>query len=574
MSNISMFTIGNAFEAGGAHGFNSQQATRSGPVPALHGFDFVWALQPSVVNRQLATMQHAGFIPLAVQAGNLEQTGLLIGGDGDDRAVLAAPEIHFETGVPRTAALVLTFISGNMRIPNGYEGGDVLRQPLAGWRLAFQVRVNLLPVQMRDLLNGAAPAGPSSVNRLGRFDEAYYRVQAAMLDFAQSDLQHADALHTRLPTDNTFVADRFTALVGGWLKQLAASGNPFVLGYVVTRKTHADDILDRMQPSGANIAANGTLNFLQVMGDRKIAHDPRLYGLHAGHFEPPLPQVDGSAGKLVIARHTFFNDFVRPLLVEPVRERLASLPDYVHARRGQGNELDRVESLNEKSGAMATLDNGARAGFVPEAGGWRYRDHVLLHWREGGERGERSHDRESEQDWQFHIGVSNQPDGEGVERLTIDLTSTLMRYEWDRLNQKSAAFMRKTYLGKGWARTSMQWTLRLQCVPNARGGIALTVHGRQAPAATDSGVVGMYVVSDARSHLLNMNKISNDWESNAAGMAALQQTVVAQFGAAVAAMFGQAAGHLVLPAGPQLAYRGVRLDGDGNIELELVHEER
>jgi hypothetical protein len=120
----------------------------------------------------------------------------------------------------------------------------------------------------------------------------------------------------------------------------------------------------------------------------------------------------------------------------------------------------------------------------------------------------------------------------------------------------------------------MQWTLRLQCVPNARGGIALTVHGRQAPAATDSGVVGMYVVSDARSHLLNMNKISNDWESNAAGMAALQQTVVAQFGAAVAAMFGQAAGHLVLPAGPQLAYRGVRLDGDGNIELELVHEER
>lgn len=574
MSNISMFTIGNSVEASGAHGFNSQQATPAGAAASLHGFDFVWALQADVVNRQLATMQHAGFIPLAVQTGNLEESGLLIGGDGDDRAVLAAPEIHFETGVPRTAALVLTFISGNMRIRNGYEGGDVLRQPLAGWRLAFQVRVNLQAVQMRDLLNGAAPAGPASVNRLGRFDEAYYRVQAAMLDFEQSELHHADALHTRLPTDNGFLATRFAALVGGWLKQLAANGNPFVLGYVVTRKTHADDILDRMQPSGANVAVNGTLNVMQVIGDRKIAHDPRLYGLHAGHFDPPARPGGGSAGKLIIARQAFFNDFVRPLLVEPVRERLASLPDYAQARRGQGGELDRTESVNEKSGAMATLDNGARAGFVPEAGGWRYRDHVLLHWREGGERGERSHDRESEQDMHFHIGISNQPDAEGVECLTIDLTSTLMRYEWDRVNQKSGPFMRKTYLGKGWARTTMQWSLRLQCVPTARGGIALAVSGRQAPAVTDSGVVGMYVVSDARLHLLNMNKISNDWEGNVAGMAALQQGVVAQFGAAVAAMFGQAAGHLVLPAGPQLAYGGVRLDGDGNIELELVHEER
>ncbi|MRV74747.1 hypothetical protein GJ700_23830 [Duganella sp. FT92W] len=571
MSNISMFTIGNAFEASGAHGVNSQQETNKGCTPALDGFDFVWALQPTVVNRQLATLQHAGFIPWTVAAGGLEETGLLIGGDGDDRAVLAAPEIHFETGMPRTAALVLTFINGNMRIPNGYEGGDVLRQPLAGWRLAFQVKIQLLPVSMRDLLNGAAPAGPASVNRLGRFDEAYYRVQAAMLDFEQSDLQQADALYTYLNTDNEFLAKRFTATVGEWLKQFAGSGNPFVLGYVVTRKTHADDILDRMQPSGANVAANGSLNFLQVMGDRKIAHDPRLYGVSAGHFPPAAPRNEDSAGKLVIARNTFLNDFVRPLLVEPIRERLASLPDYIHARRAHGDELDRVESANEKSGAMASLDNGARAGFVPEAGGWRYRDHVLLHWHEAGER---SHDRESEQDWQFHVGVSNQPDADGVERLTFDLTSTLMRYEWDRLNQKSGPFMRKTYLGKGWARTTMQWSLRLQCVPTARGGITLTVNGRPAPAVTDSGVVGMYVVSDARSHLLNMNKITMDWEGNAASMTSLQQTVVAHFGAAVAAMFGQAAGHLVLPAGPQLAYRGVRLDGDGNIELELVHEER
>ncbi|MTW03162.1 hypothetical protein [Pseudoduganella ginsengisoli] len=514
-------------------------------------------------------MQHAGFIPQAVNAGDPDQTGLMIGGEGNDRAVLAAPEIHFETGLPRTAALVLTFVGGNMIIPNGYAGGDVLRQPLAGWRLAFQVRIQLQSVPMRDLLNGAAPAVPSSVNRLGRFDEAYYRVQAAMLDFEQSDLTQADALNTHLNTDNEFIANRFTAVVGRWLKQLAANGNPFVLGYVVTRKTHATDILDRMQPSGANLAAHGSLNFLQVMGDRKIAHDPKLYGVHAGHFN--TAPAEGGVGKLVIARHTFFNEFIRPLLVEPIRARLASLPDYVHARRAQGDELDRMESLNEKSGAMATLDNGARADFVPETSGWRYRDHVLLHWHEGGER---SHDRESEQDWQFHICVSNQADAEGVERLTFDLSSSLMRYEWDRINQKSGPFVRKTYAGKGWARTTMQWSLRLQCVPSARGSIALNVSGRLAPAVTDSGVLGVYVVSDARSHLLNMNKISNDWDGNAAGMAALQQTVVAQFGAAVAAMFGQAAGHLVLPAGPQLAYRGVKLNSEGNIELELAHEER
>lgn len=575
MSNISMFTIGNAFEVAGMHGFDPRQETRNGTQPVLGGFDFVWTLQPAMVNRQLASMQHAGFIPSTVQTGNLATAGLLIGGEGDDRAVLAAPEVHFETGLPRTAALVLTFTSGTMRFPNGYEGGEVLRQPLAGWRIAFQVRIQLQPVMIRDLLNGAAPASPASVNRLGRYDEAYYRVQAAMLDLEQSDLSQADALGTSLHTDNAFLATRFTAAIGAWLKQLAGAGNPFALGYVVTRKTHVDDILDRMQPSGANIAANGTLNFLQVMGDRKIAHDPRLYGTSAGHFDPPLPPTPGSAGKLVMAREAFFNGFLRPLLVEPIALRLASLPDYVHARRPQGDELDRDESLNEKSGVAATLDNGARAAFVQNASGWEYRDHVLLHWREGCERSQdRLHDRESEQDWKFQIAVSNQPDADGVERLTIDVTSTLMRYEWDRINQKSGPFMRKTYLGKGWARTSMQWTVRLQCLPNGRGGIGLAVSVRQMPAVTDSGVVGMYVVSDARAHLLNMNKISNDWEGNAAGMAALLQTEVAQFSAAISALFGQAAGHLVLPAGPQLAYQGVRLNNDGNIELDLVHEER
>lgn len=116
--------------------------------------------------------------------------------------------------------------------------------------------------------------------------------------------------------------------------------------------------------------------------------------------------------------------------------------------------------------------------------------------------------------------------------------------------------------------------MRLQFAPTAAGGIAVTANGKRAPAVTDSGVTGAYVASDALGHLLNMNKISNDWECGPVSMAALQNTVVAEFGAAASAWFGQAAGHLVLPSGPELGFRSIRLNDDGNIELDLFLGER
>ncbi|SFU63155.1 hypothetical protein [Pseudoduganella namucuonensis] len=570
MTNVSMLTNGNNIDAGDLIASLSDELPGSDRL--LGGFDQVWALAPETVNKQFASMRQHGLLPRAVQVGDLDEAGLLIGGEGVDRAVLATPGISFDTGAPRMARLSLTFNSGNMSFYNGFGNRtSILKQSIAGWKIAFNVKVQLLPVAMQDLLNGAAPAAPGTINRIGRFDEAHFRLQAAVLDFEQSDLMHPDAAHTDLATDNSFLANNFANFIGAWLKGLAGPGNPFVLGYAVTRKTHAADILEGLLPCGANLAACGTLNFLQVSGERKIAHEPRLYSGTAGHFNPPPPVAEGAAGKLIVSRETFFKRFLKPLLVDPIQRRLTALPDYLHARRDQEGELDLDETVNEKSGAAATLDNGARAAFVPNAHGWSYRDHVLLHWREGNRH---LHDRESEQDLQFSVSVSSQPDAQGVSRLTVDLYSSLMRYEWDRMNQRVAPFMRKTYMGKGWARTTMHWSMRLQFVPAPNGGIAVTVGGKRAPAATDSGVVGMYVVSDALAHLLNMNKITNDWEGNHAGFAALQGSVMVELGAAATAMFGQAAGQLVLPAGPQLCYRGIQLNEDGNIELDLVHEER
>ncbi len=572
MSNVTRLTGSNNSEYATPLPFLQKSEPVSAPAASLGGFDLVWAITPQAVNLQLAKMQQAGLIPDRIMVGDLDEAGLVLGGEGEDRAMIGPPTLSFDTGIPRTARLQLTLTGGNMVFYNGFGNkSSILKQSVKGWKLALIVKVHLIPVLLKDLIDGKIAALPENVNRLSRFNEDEYRIQAAMLDFEHSDLMRTDAEHTYLPTDNSFLSSNFINFIGAWLKGMAGAANPFALGYPVTRKAPADDTVESLQASGANLAAYRTLNFLMVTGRRKIAHEPRLYGADAGHFERPLPAGAGCAGKAILARDVFFKQFLKPLLIDPLQQKFNALPDYLHSRIDQNGERDPEETQNEKSGAVATLSNGARALFVPNATGWHYRDHVLLHWHEGSSH---AHDRESEQDVQFSVVVSTLPDGAGVPRLTVDLTSSMMRYEWDRVNQKLAPFKRKIYMGKGWARATLQCSLRLQFVPGAQGGIALKVCAKKAPPVTDSGVMGMYVVSDAFAHLMNINKISNDWDSNAVSLAVLQDGLVAELGAAAATLFERAAAQLVMPAGSPLRYRGIRLNADGDVELDVAFEER
>jgi hypothetical protein len=220
----------------------------------------------------------------------------------------------------------------------------------------------------------------------------------------------------------------------------------------------------------------------------------------------------------------FLQRYLKPLLIRPLETRLAALPDFSTMLPGNAI-VDQGGSAIERSGATAA--DAAR--FVATPGGWSRRDHVLLEWQLAGGT---SHRRVSEQDLQYHLTTSREPDQAGVSRLTVDLQASLMRYERDAVTQQ-ARDGRLCDLGKGWARATLQWSLRLQVVVTGDGRANIVSHARCPPPVTDAGRSGAYIVSDPLPHLLNMPRLVHGWEHGAAGLPAVQDQLVSRLAAAI-----------------------------------------
>jgi hypothetical protein len=280
------------------------------------------------------------------------------------------------------------------------------------------------------------------------------------------------------------------------------------------------------------------------------------------HAAPVLART--AARFAVVPRGDFLRNYLRPLLVEGLQARLNELPDFLHSRDGLAGEMIVAECLNEKSGADATLYNGARATFVPTAAGWQYRDHVLLHWQEANRT---VHDRESEQDVHCTLALSSQPGEDGHAHPTLDIISTLTRYEWDSVKQDLPASRQRAYMGKAWARATLQWSLRLQWVAGADGRVALSVQARKSLPRTDSGTTGIYVVSDPLPHLINVHRTAQWWDKQPACLATVRDEVAAPLAATTASAFERIV-HALAPDGNRHC-RGLRLNERGDIEIEL-----
>ncbi|UMR29819.1 hypothetical protein MJ904_22720 [Massilia sp. MB5] len=267
--------------------------------------------------------------------------------------------------------------------------------------------------------------------------------------------------------------------------------------------------------------------------------------------------------RVVLPRSSFLERVLKPLLLEPLEKSLNDQPDFMDSRDGQPHKIDEAETVNEKSGVDASLNNKERAVFTPTSNGWNYRDHVLLHWQE---EGKTSHDRESEQDLQFNITHSAPLDDKGVARPTVVVHGLLTRYEWDRVNQDLAPGRSRVYMGKGWARATLQWSLCLEFV--ARGHIGIQMRARKSLPVTDSGVGGMYIVSDPLLHLLNMHRIGTAWDGNACSLAAVQQEIVIPLESAFAAALQNALARLA----PDLRLTPVDLlvNAQGDLEIRVV----
>ena len=154
-----MFTFSNAVEAGGLRTLSLPPQGSSLHAPAaLGGYDLVWALAPETLRAQLFGLQKAGKLPSEVLVGNLEEAGLLIGGPEADRVRLAVPHLTLDAGTPRSASLELLFTSGNMSFyDNTVNRANVLKQSVAGWKLTFNVKLQLEPVALGDAMKDASP---------------------------------------------------------------------------------------------------------------------------------------------------------------------------------------------------------------------------------------------------------------------------------------------------------------------------------------------------------------------------------------------------------------------------------
>jgi hypothetical protein len=538
----------------------------------------VYAVTQNTVNSQLQWLQLSGVIPSTVAIGDLATDGITVGGTGADTATIGAPLLDFDTGSPRTARMAIPFIGGNIQYYKGFgPSATIARQPLAGWTLAFNVNLNLGQIAHEHLVAGAA-IPPEILKILTQFDASMFGISSIFLDFQNSDMANYDALHSVMHSDDNFLKQTFADHMGAWLKGHQGTSNPFILGYPVTRLAPTKDVKAVFEPTGANLSVhafqyppgstdqskNGlnTLNFLLVTGNRKITDDPRLFTGDAGSFHRNLVTDNAIDGKAIIARNLFRSDYLYPLIVKPLEDKINAQPDYVNARTDRGAHA----SINDKTHAVPAT---ARAQFVPTATGWMYHDHVKLEWHESGFH---SHDRESEQEITYTIDVVTKNDAKGTPRLTLDIHSKLYRYEWDQLNTDIPPFKSNVYVGKAWANATLTWELSLQFIAGADGKITISKTSTVPDPVTDSGDAGAYKIADAFTSLLGVHGIEDDWRNNGSSLGTIETGIVNAFISAAGTVIDGAMTHVVMPARTQFFYKNMQLNTDGDVELDFTYK--
>ena len=223
----------------------------------------------------------------------------------------------------------------------------------------------------------------------------------------------------------------------------------------------------------------------------------------------------------------FSQRYLKPLLIDPLEDRLNLQPDYAQTLPA-GSVANGQGSINDKSGVYASA-TGLRARFVRTPNGWLYGDHVLLQWQQPGDV---CHERESEQDVQYGVSVSQQPDMAGVPRLTVDIYGSLMRYERDAVSQ-TLGRGQQADLGRGWARATLHWALQLQVIVDGSGRANLISRARKSAPVADAGKSGGYIASDPLAHLLHLQRLTHAWDHGSAGLAAVQDYLVSRLAAAI-----------------------------------------
>ncbi|MDN5284654.1 MAG: hypothetical protein JWR38_928 [Mucilaginibacter sp.] len=532
----------------------------------MTGFDMVYAITQDTVNKQLALLS-GQTIPEKVTIGDSDNDG------GSLTATLLPPVIKFNTGIPHEAYLCLTFNDGMFTYWSGQGNNSVQKTaPVSGWTIVFNVKINIAQIA-QDNIKAAKGIPVQIADMLGKFDPSMFSVQNIFIDFESSDLSTFSSAMSSLPGIDDATKIIFNKTIRLWLLDHKGTDNPFILGFPVTAKQPSGSSDAVFAPAGANLSTHGyeygnnpadgskdglsTLNFLLVTGNRNILSDPSLMRADAGSFHKNLVDKTGIDGKAIIAQEVFFQNYLYNLIVAPLGAQLLSLPDYVHARPDRSPNVD----INDKT-----------HGFVQNGNSWHYGDHVKLSWHESGSA---SHDRESEQNLQYDVQVLTAPDASGQPRLTVNISGSMYRYEWDQQNIDikgpfGITIKSNVYVGKGWANATMSFNIKLQFVANGNGQISITSVTQQNPPQTDSGTSGVYEFADFFNGILGLNSISSDWANNAGSLRSIEGGITGQLISSVGPTLDNAMSKIILCGGSGFSYQNIQLNADNDIEIDLL----
>ncbi|GGY48320.1 hypothetical protein [Pseudoduganella albidiflava] len=212
--------------------------------------------------------------------------------------------------------------------------------------------------------------------------------------------------------------------------------------------------------------------------------------------------------------------YLKPLLVDALQARLAAWP--VALALPPAAVADPLGSESGRSGVPEGV--WGEPCFVATDRGWTWRDHALLAWRTGGAL---AHQRISEQERRYDIYLSEQPDMAGVPRLTVDLHALQTCYERDAITEGACD------LGAGWARLTQRWSLRLQLIVTAAGRVNVITRASRPAPRMDAGRSGPWPGADPLARLLDVRRLTRDWEQGGASLGAVRDQLVSRLAAAI-----------------------------------------
>ncbi|KAA5547820.1 hypothetical protein [Adhaeribacter rhizoryzae] len=554
----------------------------------MTGFDMVWAITQNTVNSQLDWLS-GQTIPTQVSIGDINNdAGAIQGG------IIGPPTVNFATGEPHLAYLYLKFKEGIFSYWSGHGRNQIIKQVhINGWILAFSVHLNIAQFA-QDYVKDSKAVPPEILDKLTKFDDTMFSIQSIFLDFENSDLSTYNDLQSDIPitadasgapisiSEANQIRDTFNGMLRVWLLNHKGTDNPFILGYSVTAKQTSDDVKAVLNPTGANFSTHGyeypgnlndsskdglsTFNFLMVTGNRNILGDPTLMRADSGSFHKNLVESNDIDGKAIIAKEVFFEKYLWDLVVKPFQDKVLTLGDYAHARDDARNgQSDFTEEINDKTHTFLPDDDGL---------GWHYGDHVKLSWKEKG--GETyHHQRESEQNLQFKVRVGTAPDPRpemmGAPRLTLTITGSVYRYEWDQVDQYFGK-LGDSYLGKGWASAAIAYTITIQFVAGTDGKISIFHTSLQSDPVTTSDTGGVYNIADIFTSLLNLHTIADDWSNNATSLANVNKDVAQQLIDATGPILDSAMTKVILPGRNEFFYKNIQLNTDEDVEIDLQYK--